>query len=165
LRLPLKSFSTGVGPGFVPFRDFRKYRRMDLYRLYAADTWRISSRLTVNYGLAWSYEPHSLNTDLSKPKLLTAILGPDGLIAPSAQTFNLSATFGFAWAVTRDGKTVIRGGAGRYFDPVSFNSVNIANERRALSPAGTGRKVVPGSSIFYQGRPLDFPQRPTSFSA
>jgi hypothetical protein len=67
--------------------------------------------------------------------------------------------------VTRDGKTVIRGGAGRYFDPVSFNSVNIANERRALSPAGTGRKVVPGSSIFYQGRPLDFTQRPTSFSA
>src|SRR5438552_360424 len=56
LRLPLKSYSTSVGPGFVPFRDFRKYRRMDLYRLYAADTWRISSRLTVNYGLAWSYE-------------------------------------------------------------------------------------------------------------
>ena len=165
LRLPLRSFSTGVGSGFVPFRDFRKYRRIDLYRLYAADTWRISSRLTVNYGLAWSYEPHSLNTDLSKPKLLTAILGLEGLKPPSAQTFNFSPSVGFAWAATRDGKTVIRGGAGRYFDPVSFNSVNIANERRALSPAGTGRRIVPGSSIFNQGRPLDFPQRPTSFTA
>jgi len=165
LRLPLRTFSTGVGPGLVPHRDFRKYRRMDLYRLYLADTWRIDTRLTVNYGLAWSYEPNSLNTDLTKPKLLTAILGPDGLNPPIAQKANLSPTVGFAWAATRDGKTVIRGGAGRYFDPVSHNSGNIVNERLALSPAGTGRKVIPGSSIFYQDRPLDFPQRPTPFTA
>jgi len=165
LQLPLRRFSTGVGPGFIPFRDFRKSRRMDLYRLYTADTWRIGPRLTLNYGLAWSYEPNSLNTDLTKPKLLTAILGPDGLNPPVAQKGNFSPTVGFAWAATRDGKTVVRGGAGRYFDPVSFNSINIANERLALSPAGTGRKIVPGSSIFYQGSPVDFPQRPTSFTA
>jgi hypothetical protein len=57
LRLPLKSFMTGVGPGFIPLRDFRKYRRLDLYRLYAADTWSIGPRLTLNFGMAWSYEP------------------------------------------------------------------------------------------------------------
>ena len=167
LRLPLKSFSTGVGSGFVPFRDFRKYRRIDLYRLYAADTWHIGSRLAVNYGLAWSYEPNSLNTDLSKPKLLTAILGVDGLRPPVAQTANFSPTIGFTWAATHDGKTVIRGGAGRYFDPISFNSVNIANERRALSPAGTGRRIVPGSAIVYPGvGVLDFTKSgPTRFTA
>ena len=141
LRLPLKSFSTGVGSALSLQRDFRKYRVMDLYRLYAADTWRIGPRLTVNYGLAWSYEPNSLNTDLTKPKLLTAILGPDGLNPPAAQRANFSPTVGFAWAATRDGKTVIRGGAGRYFDPASFNSINIANERQALSPLGTGRRA------------------------
>ncbi|PYS57165.1 MAG: hypothetical protein DMF74_26730 [Acidobacteria bacterium] len=166
LRLPLKSFSTGVGPGFVPFRDFRKYRRTDLYRLYAADTWRIGPRLTLNYGLAWSYEPNSLNTDLTKPKLLTAILGANNLNPPRAQTANFSPTLGFAWAATRDGKTVIRGGAGRYFDPVSFNSINIANERLALSPAGTGRRIVPGSAISYGIGVLDFPKGvPTRFTA
>src|SRR5262249_1003263 len=84
---------------------------------------------------------------------------------PVAQKANFSPTIGFAWMATRDGKTVIRGGAGRYFDPVSFNSVNIANERRALSPAGTGRKVVPGSSIPYQGGALDFSRQPTPFTA
>jgi hypothetical protein len=165
LRLPLQSFSTDVGPGLQLQRDFRKYRVLDLYRLYAGDTWRFTPRLTVNYGLAWSYEPHSLNTDLTKPKLLTAILGPDGLDPPVPQKANFSPTVGFAWAATRDGKTVIRGGAGRYFDPVSSNSVNIGNERLALSPAGTGRRAnIPGSSIFQEGRALDFRTAPTRFT-
>ncbi|MEK6284836.1 MAG: carboxypeptidase regulatory-like domain-containing protein [Acidobacteriota bacterium] len=164
LRLSLRSLLTGIGPGLTPQRDFRKRRHLDLYRLYAADTWRIDSRLTVNYGLAWSYEPNSLNTDLSKPKLLTAILGPDGLGPPVAQKDNFSPTVGFAWAATRDGKTVIRGGAGRYFDPVSFNGLNLERERLALSPAGTGRRTnISGTGIFLDGRALDF-QSPTAFT-
>lgn len=157
LRLPLLSFETSVGPGLALQRDFRKYRAQDLYRIYAGDTWHVGPRLTVNYGLAWSYEPNDLNTDLTKPKFLKAILGPDGLGPPVAQKANFSPILGLAWAVTRDGKTVIRGGAGRYFDPVSFNGVNIGNERLALSPAGTGRRAnIPGSSIFHEGRALDF---------
>ncbi|MBA3355992.1 MAG: carboxypeptidase regulatory-like domain-containing protein [Pyrinomonadaceae bacterium] len=165
LQLPLRSFQTSVGPSVVLQRDFRKHRVTDLFRLYAADTWRIGPRLTVNYGLAWSYEPHTLNTGLTKPELLTAILGPDNLNPPRAQTGNLAPAVGFAWAATRDGKTVIRGGAGRYFDPVSANSINVTNERVTLFPAGTGRRTVPGSAIFYQGRALDFPQRPTTLTA
>jgi hypothetical protein len=165
LKLPLKSYTTSVGSGYDLERHFLKYRIMDQYRLYAADTWRISPRLTMNYGVAWSYEPHSLNTDLTKPKLLTAILGLDHLNPPVAQKANFSPTAGFAWAATSDGKTVIRGGAGRYFDPVNSNSADIANERLALSPIGTGRKSVPGSSISYQGLPpFDFQRRPTRFT-
>ena len=165
LRLPLRSFLTGIGPGLTPQRDFRKRRHLDLYRLYAADTWRINSRLTVNYGLAWSYEPNSLNTDLTKPKLLTAILGPDNLGPPVAQKNNFSPSVGFAWAATRDGKTVIRGGAGRYFDPVSLNSFNLERERLALLPAGTGRRAnISGTGNFLDGRALDFQQRPTAFT-
>src|SRR6266568_734525 len=165
LQLPLRSFQTGVGSGETLQRDFRKNRIIDLYRLYAADTWRISPRLTVNYGLAWSYEPNSLNTDLTKPKLLTAILGPNGLNPPATQTTNFSPTFGFAWTVTRDGKTVIRGGAGRYYDPISFNSLDLANERQALFPVGMGRRTVTGSAISFQGRALQFTQKPTTFTA
>ena len=165
LRLPLRSFLTGVGSGLDLQRDFRKHRIIDLYRLYAANTWRVGPRLTVNYGLAWSYEPHSLNTDLTKPQLLTAILGPDGLNPPAAQKTVFSPTVGFTWVATRDGKTVIRAGAGQFFDPVSFNNANITRERLALSPAGTGRRAnIPGSAIFFQGRLLDFSQRLTMFT-
>jgi len=164
LRLPLRNFMTGVGPGFQLQRDFRKYGFTDQYRFYAADTWRIGARLTVNYGLAWSYEPHTLNTDLTKPRLLTAILGSDNLNPAAAQKTNFSPTLGFAWSATHDGKTVIRGGAGRYFDPLVLNANTISNDRLALSPVGTGRKIVPGSGIFYQGRPLEFTTRPTTFT-
>ena len=164
LQLPLRSFGTAVGPGGVPQRDFEPHRLQDLYRLYASDTWQIGSRLTVNAGLSWSYEPNALNGDLTKPALLVPILGANGLGAPAVQAANASPTLGFAWTATRDARTVVRGGAGRYFDPVaSSNAVNLDNERVCLSPLGTGRLIVSGSNIPSNGRTLDFPQ-PTPFT-
>jgi hypothetical protein len=165
LRLPLKSFVTGIGPGLTPQRDFNKSRKLDLYRLYAVDTWRINPRLTVNYGLAWSYEPNSLNTDLTKPELLTLVLGPSGLGAPVADKDNFSPSVGLAWDATGDAKTVIRGGVGLYYDPIGFNPANTERERLALMPAGTGRRAnIPGTSIFLDGRALGFTSRPTAFT-
>jgi len=165
LQLPLRTFQTSVGPGAFVGRGFGKHRVLDVYRLFASDTWRIGQRLTLNLGLAWSYEPNSFRADLSKPKFLTALLGADALDSPPAQKTNLSPHVGFAWA-THDGKTVIRGGAGRYFDPIIVDLSSIVNERHALSPAGTGRRSnIPGSSVVYEGRALDFNQRPTAFTA
>ena len=164
LRLPLQSFETTIGSGGAPWRDFRPHRVLDLYRLYAGDTWRAGPRLTMNAGLAWSYEPNALNHDLTKPALLIPILGAGGLNAPVVQFGNFSPTLGFAWTATRDGKTVVRGGAGRYFDPAASNHLNnLRNERQQLSPLGTGSITVPGSSIGWHGGTLEF-GGPTSFT-
>jgi hypothetical protein len=165
LALPLRSFQTVVGPAGVPQRGFRPDRLLDLYRLYASDAWRLNPRLTVNAGLAWFYEPNALNHDLTKPSLLIPLLGEKGLGPPRAQRANFSPTLGFAWTATANGKTVIRGGAGRYFDPAaSTNSGGLANERVLLSPLGAGRITISGGQIVHDGRSLDFPQQPTSFT-
>ncbi len=166
LQLPLRSFVTAVGPGSQLQPDFRKYGITDQYRLYAADTLRLTPRLTVNYGLAWSYEPHTLNSDLTRPTFLTAILGQDHLNPPAAEKNNFSPTLGLAWAVTRDSKTIVRMGAGLYYDPLILNANTITNDRIALSPAGTGRRTTPGSAINNQDQDgtLDFP-RPSVFTA
>jgi hypothetical protein len=165
LRLPLRSFEIALGPGVIPQREFRRSRVFDMYRLYAADTWQVRPSLTINGGLAWSYEPNALNHDLTRPPLLIPILGADGLNARSPARTNFSPTIGFAWMATSDGRTVVRGGAGRFFDPLgaSVNSVHLANERLALLPAGVGRVVIPGTSIVWNGKVLDFP-RPSTFS-
>ena len=164
LQLPLRSFSTSVGPTSALWSGFREQRVLDLYRLFVSDNWRAAPRLTVTVGLGWSYEPNALNHDLTKPALLAPILGPQGLKAPSVQTRNFSPTAGFAWTATRDGRTVVRGGAGRYFDPIgSAHPLNLSNERHLLSPLGNGRLTVTGLNILHNGQPLDFPQ-PTSFT-
>ena len=86
--------------------------------------------LLPSRGLTYSY-------DLTKPPLLIPILGADRLNAPKVQLGNFSPTIGFAWTATRDGRTVLRGGAGRYVDPVgSTNALNLDNERLALLPLG-----------------------------
>jgi hypothetical protein len=163
LQLPLRSFDISVGPGGSLERDFRPYRTIDLYRVYAADTWRLRPSLTLNAALAWSYEPNALNHDLTKPHLLIPLLGDRRLNAPS-RAANFSPMLGVAWALTRDAGTILRGGIGQYFDPASStNSLHLGNERLLLSPLGTGRVTVSGSNIQWNGTPLDFPQ-PTPFT-
>jgi len=164
LQLPLRAVSVTVGPGAVPQRDFRPRRVIDVYRLYVGDTWRAGTHLTINGGLAWSYEPNALNHDLTKPALLSPILGADRLDPPAARTRNFSPTLGFAWTAGRDGKTIVRGGAGRYFDPVGgTHALNLANERRQLLPVGTTSISVSGDALRCEGSTLAFPQ-PAAFT-
>lgn len=164
LQLPLRSFETAVGPGSPPWQGFRRLRSLDLFRLFASDTWRVGPRFTVNYGLGWSLEPNALNHDLTKPALLAPVLGARGLDAPAVHYGLFSPTLGLVWTATRDGKTVVRVGGGRYFDPVASSHVlHVINERHLLSPLGTGRLTQSGANILFNSRPLSFPQ-PTPFT-
>ena len=143
LRLPLAGFYTGIGDSRQPPPfHFDQARQSNRWRLFAQDTWRARSNFTVNYGVSYSYETNLLNHDLSKPAYLAPILGSGGLAPSRKDPNNIGGSAGFAWTVTRDQRTVIRGGAGLYYDTHLF--VTRLKERSLLSPAGSGRLPIPG---------------------
>ena len=78
---------------------------------------------------------------------------------------------GLAWAPSADRKTVVRAGAGLFYELLI--SPNLDAERAALGPPGLGRQTFSGSSILNPlpgipgvplGRPLDFRGTPTLFT-
>ena len=77
---------------------------------------KLRSNLTVNYGLAYSLETGNFNSDLPNPALLAPILGADNLHPTPVNWLDFGPALGFAWSPGKSGKTVIRGGAGLYWD-------------------------------------------------
>jgi hypothetical protein len=139
LNFPLSSIRLGNGLGFasekaahnLPFGGFFNNR----IGLYAQDSWKIKRNFTVNLGLRYVYDSNLVNNDLARaPKLAEfsqdlagKIDNPKDLFAPQA---------GFAWDIFSDGKTVIRGGAGLFYDSSIFN--NALFDRALSLPPGLG---------------------------
>jgi hypothetical protein len=137
LQLPLHSFSVGIGDPFVRQAGFGKARVSPLIHLFYQDTWHVHPRFVVDYGLGWTYDA-PLNYDLRKPAYLAAVLGASDLAATRKNWKQFSPSFGFAWNLRDNGKTVIRGGLGIYYD--FQTAVSISDEERvSLGPRGVGR--------------------------
>jgi hypothetical protein len=83
-----------------------------LYGFFVQDDWTITPKLTLNFGLRYDVEPKVTNKDI-----------PDPLDEGSRRIDgdNFAPRFGFAYDLTGDGRTVIRGGAGRYFGNILLN--------------------------------------------
>lgn len=127
----LDSFSQGN-----PSHDNEKWSYIGLY---AQDNWKISSRLSVNYGIRW--EPYLngriLNGHVSHFDLTDFLNNVHSTVYPNApagtlfpgdagfntgsrpnQTswLNFAPRFGLAWDPKGDGKTLIRGSFGIFYD-------------------------------------------------
>jgi outer membrane receptor for ferrienterochelin and colicin len=106
--------------------------------LYIQDDWQITSQLELNLGLRWDYEDNAVNNDYVTPAsirdTLNAIQALPGYDFPSyfnpsdyitdgrdAFTGAFQPRIGFSYDVFDDERTVIFGGAGRYYDRVGFN--------------------------------------------
>jgi hypothetical protein len=168
LRLPVDAFTIGIGnPTQPPLFQRGDANHDNQFHFYGEDTWKIRPRFSLNYGLAWSYESNALNFDLTKPSYLAPIFGSDGLGHEHHQPHNFSPMLGFAWSVTKDNKTVIRGGSAIYYD--TWDIFNRLIERVILSPLGVGRIPLPDSSFFSQLPGFLAPPpaaiHPTSFSS
>ena len=145
LNLPFAGGVVGVGdPGQPPPFNVDKAKVNQRLRVYAQDTWRVRDRLTINYGLAWNFESTLVNRDLDKPAYLAPLYGSD--LSPTENNYNnFSPAFGFAWTLGEDNKTVVRGGAGLYWETELL--WRRLRERAAIGPIGNGRLQVPHTSF------------------
>lgn len=106
--------------------------------LYIQDDWQITDRLELNLGLRWDYEDNAVNNEYRTPQnirdMLAAIQNLPGYDFPSyfdytnyitngrdAFTGAFQPRIGFSYDVFGDERTVIFGGAGRYYDRIGFN--------------------------------------------
>jgi hypothetical protein len=145
LNLPLKNFTVGIGDPRVPQRNFAKTRVAPLFHLFAEDHWHILPYLSLQFGVAWSMDA-PLNYDLTKPAYLARLIGSTALGPTHNNWTNFSPSGGFAWSPGQDRRTVIRGGAGVYYD--FQTGFGIADEERvSLGPRGVGRGSYVGAGI------------------
>jgi len=152
VQLPLAVAFVGVGdPSQPPPFRAAQARRNHRLRFYVQDSWRVRRGFTLSYGLSYQVETNLLNHDLPKPALLRPLVGR--LDPPGKDLNNLAPALGFAWDVGSRGKTILRAGAGLYYDTVLIGTR--LTERAFIGPLGNGRTLLTGA--FFQN-PLPFPQ-------
>jgi outer membrane receptor protein involved in Fe transport len=101
---------------------------VNTFDFFAQDSWQLSPKLNVNYGLRWDYEGplHNSAKDLSvfRPNITQL---NDGIVYQGNQVsslydptyLNLSPRVGFSYQLTPT--TVLRAGTGLYFDTPNLN--------------------------------------------
>ncbi len=105
--------------------DFSLKNNVHMLAWYVQDDWRVNRKLTLNLGVRYDLDialVGSENTDKNRTYLvLKQINHPWTNGVAGDDKNNFSPRVGFAYDVTGEGKTVIRGGYGMYFDQVFLN--------------------------------------------
>jgi len=106
--------------------------RFTNFAFYGQDDVRITSRLKLNLGLRYELDtvPNEAHGRFSPivglGDIATATLGPPGTPVHNGNYDNFAPRLGFAYQLTGDAKTVLRGGTGIYYDLPTINATQLA---------------------------------------
>jgi len=126
LNYPVEWSIIGNGQGFsteIPQFGFPAGGQHDnRLAFYGGDSWKIKPNFTLTYGLRWVRDEGRTDSDL--PGIPALNQWGAGLGNPvRLPDQNFGPQVGFAWDISHTGRTVIRGGAGVYYENAIFNNV------------------------------------------
>jgi hypothetical protein len=110
----------GQAPGSTTDRQWRQ----NLIGLFVQDDWSVHRNLTVNAGLRYEFitVPAEKNGRMASMPDLYASSTSTGLpLFDNPSLTNFAPRLGIAWNMTGDGKNVLQGGGGYFFEPILSN--------------------------------------------
>jgi hypothetical protein len=148
------------------------------FQAYLGDSWKIKPNLTLTYGLRYVRDTGRTNSE--EPAIPCSDIGADVLAAAAAagtsittcppggfifdmfgaglgkrvrqDNNNFAPSLGFAWDLFHNGKTVIRGGAGVYYENAIFNNILFSRPMYLKTGLFNAVQVVcPGSTLTLPG--------------
>jgi hypothetical protein len=138
--------SPNITPGTMctatPAGDGSFSQNVQRLGLYVEDSWRVTPGLTVNYGLRYD-TTFGLFIASGHDQSLNATLAGNGIISGIPHDYRkaFAPRLGIAYSLGSSGNTVLRGGAGLYFNDLAqngwvqaFNAVNDFNSKNASGP-------------------------------
>ena len=133
------------------------------FSAWAQDTWQVSNRLTVAGGLRWEFSPPPpLSTPQNFLSYSTGLLSPQPQRSLWPRAYgDFAPRLGLAYRLDKQGATVVRAGAGLYYDSsvsIATSAINAGPLNGAgLSNRGSGF-LAPGNIAYGFAPNLQLPQ-------
>lgn len=152
---PVQSYGLGLPSTYIQgFGNPVSQIKNTPLAFFAQDSWKIARRLTINYGIRYDVEftetiaPVGIRDPLTGVTLSdTQILAAQDAVGVQQgiprDTNNWAPRLGFAWDAFGNGKTLIRGSLGLYYDhpllAVAFNSdiADASQQQQSVLTAGS----------------------------
>jgi len=151
---PVPDPSSNINCKFTPASDGSFSQNVQRLAFYAEDSWRVSHRLTLNYGLryqtTWGLMIGSGRSEANNPAYVTlqALQIP---VVPGLPTYRkqIAPRLGIAYWPGESGRTVIRAGLGMFYDDLAQNGWGTAFQAVNNSNFTTGPCSLTGGSGGY----------------
>lgn len=148
---PLEDFLAGVpNNGRILVGNTHRDLSFWSYAGFVQDDWRVSSRLTANFGLRYEvnsviHEAHNLLGNFD-PIVGVVQVGQQISSPYHGDHNNFAPRLRFAWDLTGKGRTVVRAGAGVIYEIPNFDTF-VGQFNFTNNPGTTGLNIVPTGAV------------------